>query len=156
MDNRQREQSLLIDVINFLHVTTITGLFGLCTVAWLNAIRTHWSLKTPRQCLGVDYLLLSLMLIAGISGAILVTPKGFMLTTPWIQAAYKFLSLSFILLLTQVVLRNIMLQRGQNTTGPLFKGYLIGNYSTLLLLFIIIIQDAVAKQTIWALISNGI
>ena len=90
--------TMMVYFIKFIHVTTIITLFG-----WTISNAT----KPPgKLSLAISLSLITLMLIAILTGSYLIHPTGFSTSTPWIKAAISLSTITLVLLVIQTFCRN--------------------------------------------------
>ena len=119
-------------LLKFIHIILALGLVGTaiyCVVA-VGLKKSHTLLKQ---------VLLLLAFLALLTGSLLVLPKHYSFTTPWIQAAYA-LVMVFALLVTSLLVWN-------KKRGIHHRGWWIMGYVFLIVLLVMIIHDAVTKST---------
>lgn len=124
---------MLIHFVKFFHLLSALGLLGIVFLCW-NLCRAPYHSRFR----GNDFLhrmLFALSLIALITGTLLVYPKNYTFHTPWIKAAYLLLSL-FIIIASLLNMRKL-----KN------KQLLLGIYSLLIMMLLIVAHDAVRKST---------
>jgi hypothetical protein len=120
-------------LLKFAHILLVLSLLGTavyCIVAV--GLKKNSNLR-------LNKILIILSLLALLTGSLLVIPKHYTFTTPWIQAAYIFV-IVFGLLVTGLTL----LKKKMWLTHP--RWWLL-SYTLLTILLIIIIHDAVTKTT---------
>lgn len=117
----------MTSLLKFLHIVVALSLVGTVISCGVSAIRGKFPERTRP--------LVALCLCALASGSLLVIPKHYTFTTPWIMAAY--LLVSFFILITVL---GFFLKKNQRflTTAA---------YLILATLLVIIIHDAVTKST---------
>lgn len=115
-----------IDFIKFLHVFIALSMLG-ATFFCLQSIRNNYQINFS----SINKILALLSLFALLTGTLLVHPKQFNFTTPWIMAAFGLLS-SFVIILFAL---------------NYYKYAKKWSYALLLVILFIIMHDAVTKTT---------
>lgn len=123
----------LVYLLKFIHVLLAISLLG-TTVYCIVAVGCK---QASYHHLNKTLLLLSLFAL--LTGSLLVIPKHYSFTTPWVQAAYIFI-LSFGLWVTTLLL----LKKKKWLNHPVWGSL---SYLFLILLLLVIIHDAVNKST---------
>lgn len=96
---------------------------------------------TLKISIKIDWVIIFLLALMFLSGTIIVPIYHWNYQTPWIIAAYIFLSLAIALWITNIYLKKLQLR--QRSHPVLFHSCNIG----IILTLIVIIKDAVTKQT---------
>ena len=126
---------MIIEFIKFLHLLCALTLFGLILFNFfvLAVKKVALSYKT-------DYAALFVILVLFVTASFLVIPKGYTFATPWVNAAFTFLTVVSAQLGLAIYLKK--------SPSPSSSGCSL-NYALILLILSIIIHDAVVKHTIW-------
>ncbi len=141
---------LLTEIIKTIHLLLAISLIGLVATSSFFLYRSQQQgialLQLSNRC---DRLLLSLIFIAGLTGSLLVLPRHYTFHTPWINAAFIFLTIAFALL------SYASYSKSKNTRNKCIKhngrikfyyGYQF-MYFIILVILVCITHDAVMKQT---------
>ena len=132
---------MLVNIVKFLHMLCVLGLFGATLYCLLQTGSKKLALANTRlqeKITRMNQLLLGLGSLALLSGTLLVYPKHFTFHTPWIQAAYVLvivfgLGIAALLILRKKMVAHRRLQRVA--------------YLALIVILIAITHDAVTKTT---------
>ncbi|MDF1759220.1 MAG: DUF2269 family protein [Coxiellaceae bacterium] len=137
----------------WIHLILVTLLIGsMCSGYWfgLSAINQPVSLWRQQlwrvSCWG-DRAALIMFILLALTGTLLVHPKGYTFQTPWIDAAYIFLSCAVVLfvVLTKIKARLYQSLNGDGCKGRKFFYHAI--YAVILIVLTVIAFEAVSKQT---------
>jgi len=124
---------LIINLLKFIHVLLAISLLGIAIFCF--AVMSFKKSDTTQW----NKLLILLSLFALLTGTLLVLPKHFTFQTPWIQAAYILvMAFGLIVSLTILLKKKFSIQQ---------RWIWVGIYSSLVILLIVIIHDAVTKST---------
>ncbi|MBB71599.1 MAG: hypothetical protein CMF50_04320 [Legionellales bacterium] len=124
----------MISLIKFLHMLCIFGIIGIVSGRLFLAQRRFAELDHIAGRL--DWTLIALLVFGGITGSLMVLPKGYQFTTPWIMAAFIFVGLA-------IILAAFALKTNKKPSKWLSNIA----YGMLLVIIVSIIHDAVTRQT---------
>lgn len=128
----ERNTAILVYFLKFLHILIALSVLGTLLYCIFSAIR--------QQSHTVIYsILLALCLFALLTGSLLVLPKHYTFTTPWIQAAYLLVAI-FASCVSAIIIIKKKFQVNH-------RGLSLLAYFFLVTLIIVIIHDAVTKST---------
>lgn len=137
-----------VDIIKFIHILSalsLTGLlilnYGLLCLSLRKTAGQALQLNNRRFAEASEYCALAIAIIAFFTGVLLITPKGFAFSTPWISAALTGLTLIMLLIGLNLFLRKYM--------DTFFQRYYHVNYWLIFIGLILIIHDAVTKHTLF-------
>jgi len=123
------------------------SLLGLTVAGWCHSFNPKLIFTYPRQLLTLDRLMLILMLLVGITGALLVHPNSFTFTSTWVRAASELLTVAFAFLYVQTLVRSFKL-KDQATIPTKLRLLFLSNYSLLIILLVLSIYHVVSKQSL--------
>ena len=126
-----------INIYKFLH---ILSMLCLCALILFNTAQAFGQ-KQYQTTVKLDALCFVFIACLYLTGAALVMPKGFTFSTPWIQAAFAFISILSIQIGLSIYLKLFNFSK--------LKTILNLNYTLMLLILVVIIHDAVTKHTLW-------
>lgn len=138
---------LLINIDKALHILCVLALVGLMLMSQASILysqlkhQPEFLIQDLNWAIRLDEWLLFLIPLLYLSGALLVIPKGYQFTTPWIDAAFIFLAIIFFLILLSRYLKCLALASRRS----LLCLHLV--YVAIWLICSFIIHDAVTKQT---------
>lgn len=160
---------LLVQSIKFIHVTLAISFYGLSLFSYIffcgqlfartrkqNVITTTAAYKqldlysqTLLFCKSIDKGMLSVLCLLILTGSLLVHPKHFTFTTPWIDAAYTLIILSALCYIISMKLRNHHFRAIQKNKYARFGHAWLYHACHLLMFMMVffIIHDAVTKVT---------
>ncbi|MCW5589554.1 MAG: hypothetical protein KIT27_07820 [Legionellales bacterium] len=150
---------MIIYLEKYLHVILAMSLFGACVLAYgLSVFNWREASIAHRQFYNnflqqLDYFIYGVIVLLILTGTLLVYPKGFTFHTPWIIAAYFLLGINSILLFLTAYLRKkaeVQQQRWQSISLGMWLTY-HALQIILIVSFVLIIHDAVTKQTLVSL-----
>lgn len=131
----------MMPIYKFIHLLVAVAFFGGLIGSYFYSTSVSDS-KTQQFILQKtikieQYLFIPMVIVAMLTGTLLVGYSPFDFTTPWIIAAYSALTLIFVLLLCAIQMKKKrMLNRIYHLT-----------YSVMIFLLIVIVHDAVMKHT---------
>lgn len=131
---------MLIHFLKFIHLLSTLGLLGsaiFCLALVCSKKFTAVNLNYPDLLTRLNKIMLVLAFFAMLTGTFLVYPKHFTFHTPWIQAAYL-----FVMLFSLGVLSLLLLKKKREQRWLWCLSYLV-----LIFILIGIIHDAVTKTT---------
>ncbi|HSW92719.1 MAG TPA: hypothetical protein VLJ15_00015 [Gammaproteobacteria bacterium] len=129
---------MLIDVLKFTHLLLTLGLLGL---TFFCLILAGFSAHPERNFLLIRFsrLILWFLVLAMVTGTLLVYPKHFTFHTPWIRAAY------FLVFLSGLIVSMLIYFRKKNHSRVFwFLGYFF-----LMMILVGIVHDAVTKMALF-------
>jgi uncharacterized membrane protein YozB (DUF420 family) len=130
---------VFVNFLKFIHLLAVLGLIG-ATIFCLRLIIGkkffHANDKQLQLLTRVNKIILALGAIALITGSLLIYPKHFTAHTPWIEAAFGFTFIFICVVLLIIQFKNTL-------SRPVF----LCTYLFLIILLVIITQDAVRKTT---------
>lgn len=127
---------LLTNILKFVHLLLTLGLLSSTIYCVTQVVSKQWSLADGIMLRMHKGILVQIVLVA-ITGTFLVYPKGFTFHTPWIQAAYIFITLFTLGILSLIFFRKKIKYS--------WMGCLV--YLVLMAILIGIVHDAVMKET---------
>jgi hypothetical protein len=135
---------MLVNIIKLIHLLFALSLLGLTTYLSLLVATTNFSLGNAvlyQKILRLNKHLLIFAFCAMLTGTLLVYPKNFSFHTPWIQAAYLFVTIFSVGILGLIwAKKTFVLQH---------RGMWFCSYLALLMILLIVVHDAVTKTTVW-------
>lgn len=126
-----------LEIIKFIHIVFALLLFGMVFFNLAYTIRS----TSANTLLATEYIGIAAAMIMLVTGGMLVIPKGYLFTTPWINAAFVFLTV----VICQIGL-SIYLKSHDNQK---LNKFLTLNYIVMIIIIVGIIHDAVTKHTLW-------
>ena len=135
---------MIIAVIKFLHLFCALTLFALMLFNFVALVTK----KTALSC-KTDYAALTVILLLFITASFLVVPKGYTFATPWINAAFTFLTVISLQLGLAIYFKKFRDRFSRRRPHGTSYRIITINYAIILLILIAIIHDAVVKHTIW-------
>ena len=142
----------LISLLKLLHLLCAIGLSGFivtCYALWCYFLRQNiYNEANLKGLYRADHVAMGLTALQFLLGVLLVLPKGYAFTTPWIDAAMVLLVIIAILIHIGFTLKKALLKHHK-------KGYIVALHMVeclKLIAIVLIIHDAVLKQTfLWFL-----
>ncbi len=125
---------MLVDILKYIHILLVLTLSGLLLSNVCYQLKAHVDFSTL-------FVIMSLLL----TGGLLVSPKGYTFTTPWINAAFIFSTMLALQSYLSIYIK-------KNFTALKFKKFILllkANYTIMIFVFFVIIHDAVTKQVLW-------
>ena len=135
---------MVTDWIKFTHLVVALCVLGLTLYALYLTIKGNEKWLSRKW----DSWILGLLVVGAITGTFLVYPKHFTYHTPWIQGAYLLFAIAILGLLFNIISKTLIKKNNPAGASTKMKVVHITNYCILLLLLIVIIHDAVTKQTV--------
>jgi L-asparagine transporter-like permease len=127
-----------VDIYKFIHISCMLTLCGLILVNTVLSMQKDQKLASSIK---LDLFCFITIACLYFTGAMLVIPKGFTFITPWINAAFAFVSVISIQIGLGIYLKTFYFNK--------VKWLISLNYSVMLIILIAIIHDAVTKHTLW-------
>ncbi|MDF1655580.1 MAG: DUF2269 family protein [Coxiellaceae bacterium] len=137
----------------WIHLIFVALLIGaMCSGYWfglsaINQPESPWRQQLWRVSCWGDRAAFIMFALLALTGTILVLPKGYTFQTPWINAAYLFLTLAVVLFITLVKIKARLYQSlsDEGLGGSKFFYHAI--YAVILIVLTVIAFEAVSKQT---------